>query len=69
MVLRSRLSLTLVPRSSDPSSKTPAFKNVLVTVEPVAAKPQSVTREQLVAAAVHGRQAGDGQIHAKQKSC
>lgn len=59
----------LVPRSSDPSSKTPAFKNVLVTVEPIAAKPQSITREQLLAAAANGRQPGDGQVHAKQKSC
>jgi anaerobic selenocysteine-containing dehydrogenase len=58
----------LVPRSSDPSSKTPAFKLVVVTVEPAAAKSErTVNREQLVAAA--GRTAGDGKIHAKQNAC
>ena len=60
----------LVPRTSDPSSKTPAFKCVLVTVEPLAAKPTPITREQLLAtAAANHRQPGDGSIHAKQNSC
>lgn len=59
----------LVPRSSDPSSKTPAFKLVMVTVEPaVAPSPQGrMQREQPVAAAA--RTAGDGTIHSKQNAC
>jgi molybdopterin-dependent oxidoreductase alpha subunit len=58
----------LVPRSSDPSSKTPAFKLVVVTVEPAAAKSEKVVDvKELVAAA--GRAPGDGKIHAKQNAC
>ena len=59
----------LVPRTLDPSSKTPAFKCVLAEVEP--AEPGiRIRREDLVAAAAaNGSTAGDGAVHAKQKSC
>lgn len=59
----------LVSRSLDPSSKTPAFKCVLAEVEPTG-QGDRIRREDLVAAAAaNGRTAGDGTVHAKQKSC
>jgi len=59
----------LVPRTSDPSSRTPAFKLVLVSVEPAtnATSARGVNVTQLTAAA--GRSAGDGTIHNKQNAC
>ncbi|ADB18277.1 oxidoreductase alpha (molybdopterin) subunit [Pirellula staleyi DSM 6068] len=41
----------LVPRSADPESKTPAFKNVLVVVEPMPAKLPVVSKKRAVAGA------------------
>jgi molybdopterin-dependent oxidoreductase alpha subunit len=59
----------LVPRSSDPSSKTPAFKCILITVEPVAAGSKERRHNLVELGAANGRTAGDGSVHAKQNSC
>jgi molybdopterin-dependent oxidoreductase alpha subunit len=60
----------LVPRALDPASKTPAFKCILITVEPAAATGRVSPRNYLVViAAAKGRTAGDGTVHAKQNAC
>jgi anaerobic selenocysteine-containing dehydrogenase len=59
----------LVPRALDPSSKTPAFKCVLITVEPAAARKESRRSDLVELAAATGRQAGDGTVHARQNAC
>ena len=69
----------LVPRSRDPSSKTPAFKCVLINVVPAeGSKPEayvepfvllSTAQAEANGAAANGRKAGDGTVHAKQNAC
>ena len=75
----------LVPRSSDPSSKTPAFKCVLINVAPAeGSKPEAYVEpftllstynngKAEIAGTANGRMAertpGDGTIHAKQNAC
>ena len=75
----------LVPRSSDPSSKTPAFKCVLINVVPAeGSKPEAYVEpftllstynngKAEIAGTANGRMAertpGDGTIHAKQNAC
>ena len=58
----------LVPRASDPSSKTPAFKAVLISVVPaeVGKHERFVPMAALMAGA---RTAGDGSVHSKQNAC
>jgi len=58
----------LVPRSSDPSSKTPAFKAVMISVVPAEATKHDrfVPMAALMAGA---RAAGDGSVHSKQNAC
>ncbi|MCE9605621.1 MAG: FdhF/YdeP family oxidoreductase [Planctomycetia bacterium] len=59
----------LVPRSSDPSSKTPAFKSVLITVVPAAALKRDERFVPMAALMANGRTAGDGAVHSKQNAC
>jgi len=59
----------LVPRSSDPSSKTPAFKAVLITVVPAATPKHDLPFLPMATAIANGRTAGDGSVHSKQNAC
>lgn len=61
----------LVPRELDPASRTPAFKCVRVRIEKQRGGRDHGAGEDLpvVASPPPGREAGDGAVHARQRSC